>query len=181
LLLIFGTSLQVQPFASLVRRPPEGTPRFLINRQKVGLNLGLDFDSADTTDGCFIGDCDAGAQRLATLLGWGDLGGTSRTISGDLGRISGDLGGPASASQIAAARTASVAAPDSAPAAAPDAAPDAASDAAPATNELAERLGAMSLSVTAVATHKEEGRLKVALSSTVATSASSSAAVRAAL
>ena len=165
LLLIFGTSLQVQPFASLVRRPPEGTPRFLINRQKVGLNLGLDFDSADTTDGCFIGDCDAGAQRLATLLGWGDLGGTSRTISGDLGRISGDLGGPASASQIAAARTAPAAAPD----------------AAPATNELAERLGALSLSVAAVATHKEEGRLKVALSSTVATSASSSAAVRAAL
>jgi hypothetical protein len=173
LLLIFGTSLQVQPFASLVRRPPEGTPRFLINRQKVGLNLGLDFDSADTTDGCFIGDCDAGAQRLATLLGWGDLGGTSRTISGDLGRISCDLGGPASASQIAAARTT--------PAAAPAAAPDAAPDAAPATNELAERLGAMSLSVTAVATHKEEGRLKVALSSTVATCASSSAAVRAAL
>ena len=150
--------LQVQPFASLVRRPPEGTPRFLINRQKVGLNLGLDFDSADTTDGCFIGDCDAGAQRLATLLGWGDLGGTSRSISGDLGRISGDLGGPA-------------------PAAAPNAAPNA----APATNELAERLGALSLSVAAVATHKEEGRLKVALSSTVATSASSSAAVRAAL
>jgi hypothetical protein len=122
--------LQVQPFASLVRRPPEGTPRFLINRQKVGLNLGLDFDSADTTDGCFIGDCDAGAQRLATLLGWGDLGGTSRTISGHLGRISSDFGGPASASP--------------APTAAPDAAPTAAPDAAPATNELAERLGASS-------------------------------------
>ena len=162
MLLIFGTSLQVQPFASLVRRPPEGTPRFLINRQKVGLNLGLDFDSADTTDGCFIGDCDAGAQRLATLLGWGDLGGTSRSISGDLGRISGDLGGPA-------------------PAAAPNAAPNA----APATNELAERLGASSCDLDVSSCDLDVsscdlGALSLSVAA-VATSASSSAAVRAAL
>ncbi len=73
LLLIFGTSLQVQPFASLVCFPDDGTPRFLINRERVGEHLGLDFDSPDTNDGAFLGDCDAGAQRLAELLGW-DLG-----------------------------------------------------------------------------------------------------------
>ena len=60
----------MQPFASLVRFPPEGTPRFLINRELVGEDLGLDFDSTDAHDGAFLGDCDAGAQRLAELLGW---------------------------------------------------------------------------------------------------------------
>ena len=70
LLLIFGTSLQVQPFASLVRRIPPGTPRMLINRERVGEHLGLDFDSPQSSDGFFRGDCDAGAQRLAQLLGW---------------------------------------------------------------------------------------------------------------
>ena len=35
--------MQVQPFASLVRFPDAGTPRFLINRQKVGEDLGLSY------------------------------------------------------------------------------------------------------------------------------------------
>ena len=69
-LLIFGTSLMVQPFASLVRFPPQGTPRMLINRERRGEEMGLDFDSADTPDGLFLGDCDAGAHGLAAKLGW---------------------------------------------------------------------------------------------------------------
>lgn len=70
LLLIFGTSLMVQPFASLVRFPPRGTPRILINRERRGQEMGLDFDSPGRTDGLFLGDCDAGAEGLARHLGW---------------------------------------------------------------------------------------------------------------
>tara|TARA_B110001452_G_scaffold264942_1_gene268784 strand:- start:4821 stop:5837 length:1017 start_codon:yes stop_codon:yes gene_type:complete len=76
LLLIFGTSLAVMPFAGLVRKVAKGTPRLLINRTRVGEHLGLDFDSEHSTDGIFLGDCDAGAERLAELLGW-DLSATS--------------------------------------------------------------------------------------------------------
>lgn len=76
LLLIFGTSLQVHPFAGLVHRPAEGTPRMLINRERVGEDLGLDFDSEDSSDGVFLGDCDDGARRLADLCGW-DLDGST--------------------------------------------------------------------------------------------------------
>ncbi|XP_066064871.1 LOW QUALITY PROTEIN: NAD-dependent protein deacetylase sirtuin-2-like [Chamaea fasciata] len=54
LLLIMGTSLQVQPFASLIGRVPTNTPRLLINKEKTGqsdplMSLmgfgGMDFDS----------------------------------------------------------------------------------------------------------------------------------------
>ncbi|XP_043390764.1 NAD-dependent protein deacetylase sirtuin-2 isoform X5 [Chelonia mydas] len=55
LLIIMGTSLQVQPFASLVSRVPTNTPRLLINKEKtgqsdpfmslMGLSTGMDFDS----------------------------------------------------------------------------------------------------------------------------------------
>jgi hypothetical protein len=51
LVLIFGTSLMVQPFASLVRFAPNGTPRMLFNRERRGEDLGLDFDTPGTTDG----------------------------------------------------------------------------------------------------------------------------------
>lgn len=36
LLIIMGTSLQVQPFASLIGKVPKTTPRILINREQVG-------------------------------------------------------------------------------------------------------------------------------------------------
>ncbi|XP_064359043.1 NAD-dependent protein deacetylase sirtuin-2 [Dromaius novaehollandiae] len=55
LLLVMGTSLQVQPFASLVGRVPSSTPRLLINKEKtgqsdpfmslMGFGSGMDFDS----------------------------------------------------------------------------------------------------------------------------------------
>ena len=38
LLLVMGTSLVVQPFASLIDQPRPGTPRLLINREKVGVS-----------------------------------------------------------------------------------------------------------------------------------------------
>ena len=52
LLLVLGTSLAVQPFASLVGRVGADTPRVLLNLEKVGCadqflaSLGLDEDGA---------------------------------------------------------------------------------------------------------------------------------------
>lgn len=74
LCLIFGSSLLVQPFASLVRRVNTRCPRMLINRERRGEYLGLDFDTPGTTDGLFLGDCDRGAAALAARLGWSLLG-----------------------------------------------------------------------------------------------------------
>ncbi|XP_053908826.1 NAD-dependent protein deacetylase sirtuin-2 isoform X2 [Cuculus canorus] len=81
LLLIMGTSLQVQPFASLVGRVPPSTPRLLINKEKtgqgdpllslMGLGGGMDFDSDKAyRDVAWLGECDAGCRALAELLGW---------------------------------------------------------------------------------------------------------------
>ena len=67
LLLIFGTSLQVFPFASLVRYVPPGTPRLLCNRERRGENVGLDFDDDESCDVFLQGDCDDGASELARL------------------------------------------------------------------------------------------------------------------
>ncbi|XP_044523340.1 NAD-dependent protein deacetylase sirtuin-2 [Gracilinanus agilis] len=81
LLIIMGTSLQVQPFASLVSKAPLATPRLLINKEKTGQRdpfLGLmgmggsmDFDSEKAyRDVAWLGDCDQGCLALADLLGW---------------------------------------------------------------------------------------------------------------
>ncbi|XP_041336724.1 NAD-dependent protein deacetylase sirtuin-2 [Pyrgilauda ruficollis] len=80
LLLIMGTSLQVQPFASLISRVPSNTPRLLINKEKAGqsdplMSLmgfgGMDFDSDKAyRDVAWLGDCDSGCLALAELLGW---------------------------------------------------------------------------------------------------------------
>ncbi|XP_062370463.1 NAD-dependent protein deacetylase sirtuin-2 [Cinclus cinclus] len=80
LLLIMGTSLQVQPFASLISRVPTSTPRLLINKEKTGqsdslMSLmgfgGMDFDSNKAyRDVAWLGDCDSGCLALAELLGW---------------------------------------------------------------------------------------------------------------
>lgn len=83
LLIIMGTSLQVQPFASLVGRVPKNTPRLLINMEKtgesdflsgmLGLGGGLDFDSDKAyRDVAHISTCDDGCLALAALLGWKD-------------------------------------------------------------------------------------------------------------
>ncbi|XP_077979200.1 NAD-dependent protein deacetylase sirtuin-2-like [Glandiceps talaboti] len=84
LLIILGTSLAVQPFASLVNRVPVTTPRLLINRDKpveaeadaLGMFLGisagqtLKYDSDDNyRDVAYFGTCDDGVMELAQLLG----------------------------------------------------------------------------------------------------------------
>jgi NAD-dependent histone deacetylase SIR2 len=64
LLLILGTSLTVQPFASLADLVPPGCPRVLFNREEAG-DIGERSD-----DVLALGDCDAGVRELSRMLGW---------------------------------------------------------------------------------------------------------------
>lgn len=81
LLIIMGSSLAVQPFASLVDRVNSKCPRLLLNREKAGqkdkfmsifgLGGGLDLDSdKNYRDVAFLGDCDDLCEQLVDLLGW---------------------------------------------------------------------------------------------------------------
>ena len=63
LLLVLGTSLAVHPFAGLVDEVPRGTPRLLINRDRVGNFYGAN-------DGFYQGNCDDAVRELCGLLGW---------------------------------------------------------------------------------------------------------------
>ncbi|KAK2750666.1 Sir2 histone deacetylase Hst2 [Myotisia sp. PD_48] len=64
LCIIMGTSLSVQPFASLPSLCREETPRILINLERAG-SIGSRPD-----DVLVLGDCDEGVRRLAAALGW---------------------------------------------------------------------------------------------------------------
>jgi NAD-dependent histone deacetylase SIR2 len=66
LVIVMGTSLTVQPFASLPQFASEGVPRVLINKEIVG-----DFGSR-LDDVMILGDCDEGVRKLADTLGWRD-------------------------------------------------------------------------------------------------------------
>ncbi|KAH0128968.1 NAD-dependent histone deacetylase SIR2, partial [Aureobasidium melanogenum] len=66
LCIVMGTSLQVQPFASLPGACKSGVPRVLINMERVG---GLGSRSDDVL---LLGDCDDGVRRLAKAIGWED-------------------------------------------------------------------------------------------------------------
>lgn len=64
LCIVMGTSLSVQPFASLPGFCRRGVPRVLINMQRVG-GLGSRPD-----DVLILGDCDAGVRKFAKAMGW---------------------------------------------------------------------------------------------------------------
>ena len=64
LLIVIGTSLQVQPFASLTYFVPRSCPRVLINLEEAG-DLGTRRD-----DVLLLGKCDDVVKDLATELGW---------------------------------------------------------------------------------------------------------------
>ncbi|CAG8576311.1 12665_t:CDS:2, partial [Cetraspora pellucida] len=76
LLIVAGTSLQVQPFALLINSVTFETPRLLINREKVACydtGGGFDFDGSFSPirrDVFYGGSCDDGILELAELLGW---------------------------------------------------------------------------------------------------------------
>jgi NAD+-dependent protein deacetylase SIR2 len=64
LAIVMGTSLTVQPFASLPSFVKDDTPRVLINLEQVG-GLGSRPD-----DVLLLEDCDAGVRRFTDALGW---------------------------------------------------------------------------------------------------------------
>jgi NAD-dependent histone deacetylase SIR2 len=64
LCIVMGTSLSVQPFASLPSMCSEGTPRVLINMDRVG-GLGSRPD-----DVLLLGDIDANVRKFAKAMGW---------------------------------------------------------------------------------------------------------------
>ncbi|KAI0074023.1 NAD-dependent deacetylase sirtuin-2 [Panus rudis PR-1116 ss-1] len=64
LLIVMGTSLKVQPFASLITMVPRFCPRVLINMERVG-----DF-GARPEDVVCLGKTDEVVRELAKLLGW---------------------------------------------------------------------------------------------------------------
>jgi NAD-dependent histone deacetylase SIR2 len=66
LIIVMGTSLSVQPFASLPQFASEGVPRILINKELVG-DFGCRSD-----DVVVLEDCDEGVRKLADALGWRD-------------------------------------------------------------------------------------------------------------
>ncbi|KXT07940.1 hypothetical protein AC579_6061 [Pseudocercospora musae] len=66
LAIVMGTSLTVQPFASLPGLTREETPRVLINKERVG-GIGSRAD-----DVVILDDCDAGVRELAKACGWLD-------------------------------------------------------------------------------------------------------------
>jgi NAD+-dependent protein deacetylase sirtuin 2 len=81
LLIILGTSLAVEPFASLVDRVPSKCPRLLINLEEVGnensfwsflgFSSGLRFHQAGNfRDVAWLGNCDKGCLLMARKLGW---------------------------------------------------------------------------------------------------------------
>ena len=81
LLIVMGSSLVVQPFASLIDKPREGTPRILINREivgethpdlrRMGYTKGFDFsDDKDSRDIALLGDCDDVIVDVCSRLGW---------------------------------------------------------------------------------------------------------------
>ncbi|KAF2457480.1 NAD-dependent histone deacetylase SIR2, partial [Lineolata rhizophorae] len=66
LAIVMGTSLTVQPFASLPSFVPDGVPRVLINKERVG-DLGCRAD-----DVLVLGEADEGVRKLADACGWGE-------------------------------------------------------------------------------------------------------------
>lgn len=61
---VMGTSLTVQPFASLPELVNDGVPRVLINKERVG-SLGSRPD-----DVVLLEECDSGVRQIAKACGW---------------------------------------------------------------------------------------------------------------
>ncbi|XP_018422721.1 PREDICTED: NAD-dependent protein deacetylase sirtuin-3-like [Nanorana parkeri] len=66
LLIVMGTSLEVEPFASLVYAVGRSTPRVLLNRDNVGPFL----DTSDGLNVVELGEVTSGVKHFVQLLGW---------------------------------------------------------------------------------------------------------------
>ncbi|XP_077452431.1 NAD-dependent protein deacetylase sirtuin-3 isoform X2 [Stigmatopora argus] len=69
LLLIMGTSLQIEPFASLVNTVRATVPRLLLNRHAVGPFQRNPLRRADRME---LGDLEDTVRQFAEMLGWND-------------------------------------------------------------------------------------------------------------
>ena len=69
LLVVAGTSLVVSPANSLVARVPSSTRRIVVNKEPVGMELGLQFAEGGR-DSFIGGDCDTSFLELCARLGW---------------------------------------------------------------------------------------------------------------
>ncbi len=72
LLIVAGTSLVVAPANGIVAAVPAAALRLVVNTQRVGEELGLDYDAPGGRDLFGQGPCDAVFLRLIDLLGWRD-------------------------------------------------------------------------------------------------------------
>eukprot|EP00980_Cylindrotheca_fusiformis_P013123 scaffold3297_cov132-Cylindrotheca_fusiformis.AAC.3 len=72
LLLVIGTSLKVAPANSIVYRVPRTCLRVLVNRDPVGMSLGMQYGSYAERDYFAEGDIDPTMLELMTHLGWLD-------------------------------------------------------------------------------------------------------------
>lgn len=71
LLIVAGTSLVVSPANGVVQMVPKDCPRLIVNKEPVGMDLGVRYGKGATRD-VFAGDrgCDEVFLELAKLLGW---------------------------------------------------------------------------------------------------------------
>lgn len=90
LLIILGTSLEVQPFASLSELVRRSVPRLLINQDAVG---SLCRDPTRSSDVAELGDVVRGVKRFTDLLGWS--GEVSQLLSREHHKLE-NVGEPAS-------------------------------------------------------------------------------------
>ncbi|XP_061077988.1 NAD-dependent protein deacetylase sirtuin-3, mitochondrial isoform X2 [Conger conger] len=67
LLIVMGTSLEVEPFASLAGAVRGSVPRLLINRDPVGPFAGRALRPNDVAE---LGDVVGGVRKLTDILGW---------------------------------------------------------------------------------------------------------------
>lgn len=70
LLIVAGTSLVVSPANSLVYNVPQNTQRVIVNNERVGRELGIDYGPDAERDFFARGDCDDVFLDLVRELGW---------------------------------------------------------------------------------------------------------------
>ncbi|KAF6215410.1 hypothetical protein GE061_010162 [Apolygus lucorum] len=82
LLIILGTTLQVEPFASIMHNIPTNCPRLIISKYNLSefknskyqrvLKYDKDIDDTLGYDAFLLGDCDASVHDLVGMIGWED-------------------------------------------------------------------------------------------------------------
>merc|ERR1712216_129817 len=70
LLIVLGSSLVVSPANSLVMRVLDDCPRLVVNKEKVGEDLGIRYGTRSVRDVFCPQACDEGLFELIKLLGW---------------------------------------------------------------------------------------------------------------